>query len=405
MVNKTYIFCNHCLSGIGGGQRYVQAKSRWLIQEGWSVYVFHVENGPVLLDFTDVKVINQLELVTSPRALGKRRFGKVIRSMLDELPKKSDEVFVESATTYLAFWGEAVARALRGKHLIFNLEECPETPTRDEAEFLLFKLARKELASINGDILRRLLSDHAEPDADFSKYKLVAFNESPFEDIASSYDFDKSRKIIGCIGRLEKPYVLKMAESVKEFCKAHSECSVLLVFVGDAADSHVRDKIASYGDQLDNLAVRIQGYVSPIPRQLVKSFDLVVGKSGAASFCAREDVPTATYALDEDICLGIIGYDVPGGVCAGTYPEVKLETVLEDVLISEKYLNLPAKYPLSRLSEPSYESHFEYGLDIEPCYYDVCSIRARPKRTLIMWWLTLFGNVRYGQIKSILKFR
>ena len=162
-MNKTYIFCNHCLSGIGGGQRYVQAKSRWLIQEGWSVYVFHVENGPVLLDFTDVKVINQLELVTSPRALGKRRFGKVIRSMLDELPKKSDEVFVESATTYLAFWGEAVARALRGKHLIFNLEECPETPTRDEAEFLLFKLARKELASINGDILRLSLIHISEP--------------------------------------------------------------------------------------------------------------------------------------------------------------------------------------------------------------------------------------------------
>lgn len=403
---RLYVFVNQCMSGIGGGQRYVLAKSGWLAERGWNVVICHVENGEVLLNCESVSLADIPELRSAPRILGRRRVDSIVQRVLS-FCSNADSVYVESAAPYLGLWGEEIAKAAGGKHLCYVLEESPKT---EDINFLRFKRGRHELAFIKNSIAMRAFEDSQGKQQEYDDCVLDAHNPSPIEDLPFENEIVKADYVIGCVSRLDKPAVRLMLEGITSFCEEHLAMSLTVVLVGDTPYESVRKEVAEYGEKLSNLNVQILGYLSPIPRQLVEKFDLFIGKAGAATACAGEGIPTIRYTLDTD---KVAGFD--------RIVEIGGEPVLQQAKAGDKDLPSLLEFALcegglARIRESSsikrivttldYSDHMAFiPASNSRTYYDSWNSKVSIGRRLASYWVKLFGNTKYEDLVIALRRR
>ena len=391
-----YIFVNQCMSGVGGGQRYVLAKAKWLLERDWHVVVCHVENGEIVLEHDGIQFIDIPELRAAPRLLGKKKVCSIVQEVLSSCPD-AGSTYVESAAPYLGLWGEEIARAARGRHLCYVLEEFPKVEALD---FLRFKRGRHELAFIKNSIAMRALGDLRDVPQEYDDCVLPAYNPSPIGDLPFEGEIQKADYVIGCVSRLEKPAVKLMLDGLVSFCAKNATTSLTVVLVGDTPYDSVRKDIAAYGERLKNLNVQILGYLSPIPRDLIQKFDLFIGKAGAASACAGEGVPTIRYTLDTD---EVAGFDqiieVNGALtlqradaCNESLPMLLESALLKGGLAKIRELNGNKRITY----DCDYLDHMSFIPDSNAfIYYDCWSSKVGIGRSLVSCWIRLFGNTKY----------
>lgn len=395
-ANPLYIFINQCMSGVGGGQRYVLAKARWLIERGWHVIVCHVQNGKVMLNHEGIQFFDIPELRAAPRLLGKKRTEEIIRNVLSQFPD-SQTVYVESSAPYLGMWGEEFARAAHGKHLCYILEE---TPKIEDVNFLRFKRKRHELAFIKNTIAKAAFGDYSGKEQDYDDCLLEAHTPSPIEDLPFEGKIIDADYTIGCISRLEKPAVKLMLDGILDFCSKNITTSLTVVLVGDTPYESVKKEIAEYGNKLTNLNVQVLGYLSPIPRQLIKKFDVFIGKAGAATTCAKEGVPTIRYTLDTDEVAGfdrIVEVDGKAVIQTAQPCGEDLTSLLEYALLKGGLDKIREMNAIKCMASPmDYSDHMNFiPASNTKDYYDCFNSRISMSRLLVSYWIKMFGNTRY----------
>lgn len=389
---KAYLFVAHSAGGIGGGQRYILSKSRWLIEKGWRVGICFVPDQPVILDYSGIDLYPTIELRAAPSVLGRKRVETAIRGILKNYSTGS-QLFIESSAPFLGIWGELIACKAGGIHLCYVLEEKPRIEYKP---FLNFKRTRHELAFISSRVAAIAMGDAADNAEKYGRYVLKAYNSDPVEDIPVAFDIEKGDLTIGCISRLEKPSVMKAAEGILSFCKNNPSITVVLILIGDSPFGSIKGRLLDLQKQSPNYKIQLLGYLAPIPRTVFSYFDLCIGKAGAATVCAREGVPTLRYSLEADELLGFDGYEVKDGALLPGVPHGRaLEDVLEDVVHGDLLDEVRSSVKPPKWIPHGYDDHLSYIGSNPNEYFDVYSARPSVRRMLVSVWIRIFNNLGY----------
>ena len=212
MISKTYIFVAETVYGLGGSQRYILDKARWLTAQGWDVHFVYSSLGEEVLDFSCVTAHHFPLLMCRPAIAPKRTVTNLIEELKANL-NMGDLVVVESSSYDYAFWGELIAKELKAKHLIFDLDEVPPRLSKDEIEFFRFKLERGELACITTSCLRRVFPEMTEQE--LCQYILVAYMGDAVEDIPfDTTSLPEADFRIGLVSRLDKNFVPNVFDEI-----------------------------------------------------------------------------------------------------------------------------------------------------------------------------------------------
>ena len=331
MISKTYIFVAETIYGLGGSQRYILDKSKWLINQGWDVHFVYSSLGDEILDFGCVTAYHFPLLMCRPAYVPNRTVAKLIERLKKNL-NAGGRVVVESSSYDYAFWGELIAKELEAKHFIFDLDEVPPRLSRDEIEYFRFKLERGELACITTSCLRRVFPEMTEQE--LGQYILVAYMGDAVEDFPfDTNSLPKADFRIGLVSRLDKNFVPDVFNEVARFCRDFPNLRINFLVVGDTSNETLSRSLFSTVENIDNLLVTRFGFMTPIPRALVKSLDLAVAKSGCAWACARVGVPTAVYSMDTDEAMGILGVDFERSPSSSDGNPTELCSIIRSVLI------------------------------------------------------------------------
>ena len=405
-MTRNYIFVAETIYGIGGSQRYICDKSRWLAEQGWDVHFVYSSLGDEILDFSGVSTYHFPPLMCRPAYVPKGAVDRLIGRLETSLAK-GDRIVVESSSYDYAFWGELIAERIGAKHLIFDLDEVPPKLSEDEVGFFRFKLERGELACITTSCLGRVFPDMTEEE--LRHYVLVAYMGDAVDDVPfETGTLPEADFRVGLVSRLDKGFVPDAFGEAARFCRENPRLQVNLVVVGDTDNEALRRILLSTLDGIDNLAVTWLGFMAPIPRGLVESFDVAVAKSGCAWACARVGVPTAVYSMDTDEAMGILGVDFDHSPSAADGAPVPLSEIIRSVLINGRCegIDIASSLPPRRID---YDRHFEFlgKSSASFKYWDVKGTKTTALRRATSVITLLCGKYPVGMVsnmKRVLRF-
>ena len=213
---KTYIIITMNLCTMHGANMYIYNKTQYLKENGYKVIVFSAEQGEIVIPgLKEYKHYQETFLRFYPGCFTNNRAEQYIELMREKIGIDDyNDIIVESTNIYSALCGEMLAKRLNCKHLAIILQERFGYSDA-EREFLRFKVRRHELSGINQLAVRRMLEDESLP-YDESMQVIAHCNntiDNCEDEITPKLDHNATLTI-GSIGRLEKKYVLPLAEQL-----------------------------------------------------------------------------------------------------------------------------------------------------------------------------------------------
>ncbi len=393
-MQSAYIFLTPSIAEIGGAERYLNAKVSWLVENGWDVYILSQYSGKLPFEYEGAELVCFPELAAKPYCVKKARIDRLLETMQRNL-QKYELIYIESSTIQISFWGEMLASKVGGRHLLFHLGEKAPNLSRREIEYLSFKASRNEFACITEDVFTRAFSGINIPRENMSESRvLTAWMGDPVQDV--SFDdsvIPPSDFRIGCLSRLDKPYLEQALKSVRAFCAHHKSKKIACVLIGDSALCGSRERLEDICRDVSNCSLTFLGAMSPIPKNLLQSFDVVMAKAGSAIVAAREGVPTIVYGIEDDACRGVVGLE-----CADK--EISAEFLLKEILIDDKYKGVDLKSKVAAYKPPKFEEHFKF---VEPrcnerMHFDTRRLRPSARSFASSLWALAFREHPYAAL-------
>lgn len=405
--NIRYVFFMTSIQNMGGAQMYVRSKMLWLREKGWNVDVIFSKGGNIIIP--EFKKCNMLvpELSFFCYLYSSRRKSKVCNKLIKFInADKFDKVIIETSGLPNSSWGELVASILGCKHIVYSLQEKEIIPNYEVAKYLKFKLDRKELAGITDSSLYHLFKPYFEIEKS-SSYYLIAHSINGAEDIdsplctkiiESSFDY-----VIGSIGRLDKPYLIKNIEEVLIHAKSNPLKLYLLLLIGDAPKGTTyRKRIESMCKNVSNVELIITGYMYPLQRSLIRLCDVCFSSAGSAKISKDEGVPTISIDGRDYLPIGVLGYTTNMLVFREFEIPRPLSNYLDDILVKKMYQKNSVDYSNNK---PDYSDHISFiensSIDLE--YYKVESLKLNDWKDLrIKIILSIIGPRLYLEISKFM---
>lgn len=337
---KTYIIIASAIGNMGGGQMYVNNKVNYLRENGWEVAVFFpCATKNILLDnlkeFSDNNIPDMNFGLYYVPSFKRNQIVRFVKKKIDT----HGELVIESQTLPLSIWGEYLAKRLGAKHIINCIEEQFANLNTSQYDFLLFKMRRWEILNFGVGTQKRLFKE--KWDDSFLLYQ----NEVSYKctnvtsEVEVDIKFAKSDYTILSIGRLSKPYVPGMVDSICNFAKKHSEKNINVVFVGGSTDGSVENFISKRFSCLSNVNAYLLGYLFPVPISIIKNSNVAIATANSILVTADQDVPTISLDINDYKAIGIYGYTTSNKFMRSVNePVVEIEDLLEDVLINKLYM-------------------------------------------------------------------
>ncbi|MBP3564113.1 MAG: glycosyltransferase [Alistipes sp.] len=338
---KRYIFLTSGIRNMGGAQMYVANKSAYYESLGWETSVFFYTDGKIIINYLQ-RFSNNLipELGNNIWSLSKNKRDKVIEQLTNQI-SENDEVVIESNLLSLAYWGELIAEIIKGKHVVYILQETIPQLTIEQAKFLDFKLKRKELLNSHSLSLHNIFKKHFKSDYDTYNYQLVPYCSNVIDythtDIPSTL-INADYKIMS-VGRLDKEYIRPMLDEIKIFTQKYKDKTFSLIFIGDdnsrTMGKYIKDLYAS----TKNVSLSLLGYIFPIPFDWIKIVDISIASSNSVLVTSESGIPTISIDGRDLKAIGIYGHTTMSKVFRKeNEPVLDISSLMEDVLIKKKYL-------------------------------------------------------------------
>lgn len=360
-VSKTYIFFGTGITSISGAPLYYQRKKRYLEQLGWHVCIFSfVEGTAAILDLKQFETFVVPELKYLP-VFYSRSMQDGILNRLQRLIPPCSECIIESNRPLIAPWAELLAERLQAKHILFCLDEQPNSYGDDFQKFIWFKYYRKEVTSIYRAIIRLLLGRKRGD----KSVELVRLSVAPTGAVSQveNVPFDRSgiqpdRINVLSLGRLDKPYVLPIMQEFADYAYANRDMSFNLLVVGH--DENVELQMKHLFARVQNVNVVCFGELHPIPEKMLQCVDIAIATAGAAALCRRFSLCTISIDTTDFLPIGILGYNAKSRTFRlRREPPVPLADLL-NLILRERVVQSQFKVPESYGQEEDYSSHFDF---------------------------------------------
>ncbi len=359
---KKYIFLIPQIGNIGGGQLYLRNKILYLQSKGWIVDFVYSYNDNVIINELKGKGIKNLYISYSSYLFSKRRIIRVVDQLYNIVYSPSiNDYVIESTCLQQSLWGEMLASKLGAKHIIYLLQENNILVDKNWLDFYKFKYERRELVGIQRTSLLKLfqgssyninssywLNAYCTNVVDSYKHELVDIINS------KKYDFK-----VGCISRLDKPFLRHALLDFLNYCKEHPEKKFLLLVIGGAAEDEKRVKSDFYSiyNNQSNVEMIITGNMFPISRSLIRMCDVFFSSAGSAEITKNEGIPTISYDANDYKPIGIFGYTTNNTIYRSNEPEVDLSSLLNEILFAKRYVKDLVDLPNNELS---FQDHLDF---------------------------------------------
>mgnify|MGYP003289962207 CR=1 FL=1 len=370
---KKYIFLTNSIRFIGGSQLYISRKVDYLRKQGWQVEVYYTDYGPIMIDNLRLFTANHFPVFCFPiEYVSKKERKKILEKF-----EPNEETIIETHLVHLSIWGEYIAKYIGAKHIAYFL--CEQFPplSNGVSDYLKFKLRQNLLYGITSKSIPALFRENV----DGTPYSLSAVGchagvggiESRIEQLPEA-DYT-----ILSLGRLDKPYIPNMVESVREFAEIYEEKKINLLVIGD---SPFREKLLEPLKSRNNVLTLMLGELTPIPRNAFLASDVAIATSGCATLTSLNDVPTIAIDGNDFYAIGINGYTTSNTLFRNSNePQLKIKDLLEDVLVKKMY---PKKGIFEfEGQELDYSAHQAIiDQEFDKSYYDVLSIDTSKPLTI-----------------------
>lgn len=360
-----YVFIMRSIAGVGGAEIYYRNKINYCNKQGYETYVFYVMSGKLVInDLKKYEGSLLAELRYTPLAYPLKTAETVVSRMLSGMEyHDGDSVYIESGFVWGALWGEMLASRCHAKHLVFLIDEAYKRYDDTVMSFLVFKYARRELACIDKNVMKRLLAGSLQLSAD-ECYELAAVCSNSAEDVEvppCCSELGANGKVICIVGRLEKPYVMRTIKELMEYFKTKND-SFDLLLIGGGSSGMVR-RIRKVTAGVRNVTVVITGYLYPIPRRLLGRIDVCIANSGSAHMAYSEDVPTVVVDQASNKAIGVLGYDTVSMLVPTGDTMHSIRYYIEEILYGN-FLSKHEYTPCEKISESEihrqYDKHFDF---------------------------------------------
>lgn len=404
-MRKIYVILTGIIYDIGGGQIYVNNKRDYLQKKGWEVHIFSYRYGKAIR----INELNQYknnifrELKYPPCLLSEKSRIKFINYIIGKIENEvkintHDEIIIESNTISVSMWGELIANKLNCKHISYLLYERFPKFSLSILKYLDFKHKRKELAGIIPESLNKLFNGYKTLPDDEKYYlkacvgNVVGDVDEQLVDNLTPLDFN-----IGCLSRLEKPFIMTLIRNIVTFANKYQGKKILLLFIGDSSNEIVKKNIITKFRSVKNVELVMLGAMYPVPKKIFSRMDIFFASAGAASICAHYGALTASIDVNTHKPIGYLGYDTDQTLYGDPNSNKSIFSVIEDILIKK---NIPSRDNNYRFELIDYQLEFDKHMqfiassDQNKKYYLGVSIAATNRKYFILKTLSKFIGFR-----------
>lgn len=337
---KKYILLTSGIRNVGGAQMYVANKVAYYESLGWDISVYFYTEGKVYINTLERFKDNFIpDLSNNIWSLPKCKRNKVIERITSTVTEH-DEVVVESNLLSLAYWGELIAERVKGKHVVFVLEEAIPPLTSKQAEFLDFKLNRKELLNSHYNSLRNIFKNHYRQIYKDYNYQLHPYcsNVLDYKPSCVPSSITQADYNILSIGRLDKEYIKPMLDDIKSFLLRYQDKTFNLIFIGDDNSRIMGDYIKKMYSDVPNVNLSLLGYVFPVPYDWIEFVDVSIASSNSVRITSEIGIPTIAVDGRDLKAIGIHNHTTTSTVFRKeNEPKLDINDLLDEVLINKQY--------------------------------------------------------------------
>ena len=395
--NRKYILLTLSIFGINGSVQYLYNKVMTLRGLGYEVFLFSGNNGKIIESLSKIYV-TQLseykdlilsELQYPPMMFTKKKTEKIVNHIVDMVGDLEAEFYIEANSIATAEWGELLSSRLKAPCFWFDLQESYNYST-SEKEYVRYKLANHAIAGIAPESISHMLDEES-----FTSICFKAYCSNSVQDVIFNIPkFVQEANIrIGIIGRLNKPYVYPILQSVKNYIMDHDNMIFSVVLIGGAPRQDIL-QIESIFQEIKNVKLYITDYIYPIPRTLIKCVNLFISTSGSAMASMREGVPTIVVDASTNLPIGVLDYTIDNDMYGNATYE--LDKLMNDILFggfceNHSKLGMQEQFEIYDYRK-DVQTQIEYIKNINHIPYQVNGIIPSRKYYRIMsFFVRIFG--------------
>ena len=370
-MDKWYIIFASNIYDIGGAQLYCDQKAAFLRKIGWRFFLFSTRHGESIV----LKALKQFQgtviphLKYRPYLFSESVQNRIINQILSQIGLNrqiggTERVVLESHTPSTALWAELVARRLNCKSFVYLLSESFGRGSASVMRFLDFKHQRREIAGIDPKSLGLLFRGY-KPLKDNENYSLRAgsLDGNVTDYINPIVDNLERRDInIGCISRLDKPYVRAVLDEVVLFANRVRNQTVQLVLVGDSQSDRRKREIMKKIKEAENLSLVMTGSLFPLPRSLFEKLDIFIGSAGCAYICANEGALTISIDALQHTPIGFLGVDTKEFLYSKNSLSKKSLSGMLEYVFTRRDLATTLKRGIEKVSSSTCDEEFDCHL-------------------------------------------
>ncbi len=366
---------------MGGVHQYCRNKCDAVKKYGYKPLVFSGTFGDIYIpELKEFENNIYQELRYPPYCFTEKRVNRTINKITDKIGDKNEEVVIECLTIANSEWGELIAKKMNAKCVAFILDEQYDA-SEQELDFLIFKHGRKELAGIKKQSLSILFrKKYIVPIEE--QYSISALCTNVVADYDYKVPFSKNSDtiVIGSIGRLDKGYVFKIIKDLCTYFKKNVHQKYVLCLIGGSPNKGIIAEIQNSMDSLTNVDLFVTGYIYPIPKKLLNTFDVSIGTSGGANITALyERIPTISVDTHTGKPIGVLNYTTRESTYASLDAQQTLSYFLDEILINHRYENakdLGMKAPADTFKDEVARVMKEFvNTGVQKEYYDITSLK------------------------------
>ena len=347
---KKYIIMGQ-ISGIGGWQLYIDARTTYLTDNGIKVYILSISDEKkykiLLKSFQKCNKYCIPEIHLPPCTYTRNQKDRIISKMLKFIDyNEKDEIFIESTDIPLSMWGEILAEKTQGVNFSYLLHSHIENISTEVQRFFEFKYRQNLLAGMSELTLPDLFKNYMDiPEENTRRILAVPkdplCDENDLSDVTFEVEKFKERggKIIAYFGNLTKPHFVKVCKAIPKYVKCHQEEKFLFLSVGSSAMGKAEKLQKKIEKLTPNCIVKNIPACYPIPKKIFQIMDVCIASWGCADNAAR--AKALTIRLMDDVSItpqGIMGVTLKGIEYFSAPPSDKnIYEILDEILYENKY--------------------------------------------------------------------